>query len=152
MRVGLIDDVISRLSLIMFKAATHINALITIHLPHFRVMNYFNPTLIQVRAPKPDIALTDTAESSSSGTSTSQALVGSVFERNIPASEGYLILAAVSSWDYSTGMILGCITSCKEDDALEVQLKRLEPFLFWHKGTKKIQSMGTASVTEVVAK
>ncbi|KFY82990.1 hypothetical protein V498_08352 [Pseudogymnoascus sp. VKM F-4517 (FW-2822)] len=119
-----------RLAVMLFKAFVHLNALLITHLPKFRLLDYFDPAMLNVRVPSSQ-EIWNASDKDYLQDADSRALIGNLFiddTNNII----YQTLTSISACDFSTGMILGCFNKRQPDEPLLELVRRVSPFLAWH--------------------
>lgn len=123
-----------RLAIMLFKAFVHLNALLVTHLPKFRLLDYFDPAMLNVRVPSPQ-EIWNASNEDYLQDANSRALIGNMFiddTNNII----YQTLTSISACDFSTGMIFGCFNKRQPDEPLLELVRRVSPFLAWHFGVQ----------------
>jgi hypothetical protein len=119
-----------RLAVTLFKATVHLNAVLITHLPKFRLLDYFDPAMLNVRVPSSQEIWNATNKDYSQAFD-GRALIGSLFigdTNNLT----YRTLTSISACDFSAGMILGCFNKRQPDEPLLELMRRVSPFLAWH--------------------
>lgn len=119
-----------RLAVILFKAFVHLNALLITHLPKFRLLDYFDPAMLNNRVPSSQ-EVWNASNKDYLQDIDGRALIGSLFigdTNNLT----YQTLTSISACDYSTGMILGCFNKRQPGEPLLELMRRVSPFLAWH--------------------
>lgn len=120
----------SRLAVMLFKAFVHLNALLVTHLPKFRLLDYFDPAMLNVRVPSSQ-EIWNASNKEYLQDVDGRALIGSLFIGDTN-SLTYQTLTSISACDFSTGMILGCFNKRQSDEPLLELIDRVSPFLAWH--------------------
>ncbi|KFY18437.1 hypothetical protein V493_08616 [Pseudogymnoascus sp. VKM F-4281 (FW-2241)] len=105
-----------RLAVILFKAFVHLNAILTTHLPKFRLLDNFDPSMLNVRVPSSQ-EIWNASNKDYSQDVDGRPIIGSLFigDTNNTA---YQTLTSISACDFSTGMILGCFHKRQPDEPL----------------------------------
>jgi len=118
-----------RLALIQFKVHIHLNSLIVKHHPKFKPLGFFDPRILQVRAPAPshiwdsNVIMWSDYEI--------RTLVGSLFEHSADSGR-WNELSSVVAFDFTLGMALGCCLTSPAEETYHSLLQRIDPFLFSH--------------------
>lgn len=119
-----------RLAIMLFKAFVHLNALLITHLPKFRLLDYFDPAMLNVRVPSSQ-EIWNASNKDHLQDVDGRALIGSLFTSDTN-NLTYQTLTSISACDFSTGMILGCFNKKQPDEPLLELMGRVSPFLAWH--------------------
>ncbi|KFY11130.1 hypothetical protein V492_04628 [Pseudogymnoascus sp. VKM F-4246] len=126
----LVREQYQRLAVMLFKASVHLNAVLITHLPKFRLLDYFDPAMLNVRAPSPQ-EIWNASNKDYSQDGDNRAIIGSLFTGDTNHLT-YQTLTSISACDFSTGMIIGCFNNRQPDEPLSELMRRLAPFLAWH--------------------
>ncbi|KFY99755.1 hypothetical protein V500_01283 [Pseudogymnoascus sp. VKM F-4518 (FW-2643)] len=119
-----------RIAIMLFKAFVHLNALLITHLPKFRLLDYFDPAMLNVRVPSSQ-EIWNASNKDHLQDVDGRALIGSLFTGDTN-NLTYQTLTSISACDFSTGMILGCFNKRQPDEPLLELMGRVSPFLAWH--------------------
>lgn len=119
----------SRLAVILFKAVVHLNALLTTHLPKFRLLDNFDPSMLNVRVPSSQGIWNASNGDYLEGVD-GRPIIGNLFIGDT-SNHAYQTLTSISACDFSTGMILGCFHKRQPDEPLLEVMHRVSPFLAW---------------------
>lgn len=134
-RTGLLADRSNRLALVHFKVHVHLNYVMVTEYTKFKPLGFFDPQILQVRAPAPS-HIWDSSVIVWSDYEV-RTVVGSLFETNADSSRG-TELSSVVAWDFTVGMALGCCLSSPTGESYPALLQRIGPFLFSHLKDKAI--------------
>ncbi|KFY73966.1 hypothetical protein V499_05978 [Pseudogymnoascus sp. VKM F-103] len=126
----LVREQYQRLAVILFKATVHLNAVLITHLPKFRLLDYFDPAMLNVRVPSSQEIWNASSKDYSQDVH-GRALIGSLFIGDTD-NRTYQTLTSISACDFSAGMILGCFNKRQPDEPLLDLVRRISPFLAWH--------------------
>ncbi|KAI6086336.1 hypothetical protein F4821DRAFT_238524 [Hypoxylon rubiginosum] len=110
-----------RLALLHYKLFVHNNTLVRSRFPRFQQFDYLQPNILQVRVP---VVGTEHRRSD-----LDTGLVSDLLGRDCIDKFSQLTIAALTSWDFSLGMIFACIITQKDEDSKSL-LQRIEPNLF----------------------
>ncbi|OBT82699.1 hypothetical protein VE02_08846 [Pseudogymnoascus sp. 03VT05] len=105
-----------RLAVILFKATVHLNAVLITHLPKFRLLDYFDPAMLNVRVPSSQ-EIWNASKKDYSQDVNGHTLIGSLFSRDTN-NFTYRTLTSISACDFSAGMILGCFNKRQPGEPL----------------------------------
>ncbi|KFZ01197.1 hypothetical protein V501_10146 [Pseudogymnoascus sp. VKM F-4519 (FW-2642)] len=126
----LVREQYQRLAVILFKATVHLNAVLITHLPKFRLLDYFDPAMLNVRVPSSQ-EIWNASNKDYSQDVHGRALTGSLFIGDTD-NRTYQTLTSMSACDFSAGMILGCFSKRQPDEPLLDLVRRISLFLAWH--------------------
>ncbi|KAJ5536130.1 hypothetical protein N7513_009316 [Penicillium frequentans] len=140
-------EVYQRLALVHFKVHIHLNYVMVTDYSKFKPLGFFDPQMLQVRAPAPSHIW----DNSFIGWSDYEVrtVVGSLFE-NTADSSRWNELSSVLAWDFTLGMALGCCLASPAEETYPALLQRIGPFLFSHLKDTRIADPGRTSNVEVM--
>jgi hypothetical protein len=107
----------------------HYNSLFRTRFPQFKSLDWFKPSLLQVRVPLVGTKK-DAADDLRSDLDSS--LVSDLLDSGCVNKLSQATIAALIAWDFSLGMIFACIITQKKDEDRNSLLQRIEPNLFLH--------------------
>ncbi|KAI1260052.1 hypothetical protein F5Y18DRAFT_407283 [Xylariaceae sp. FL1019] len=128
---SIVREQYQRLALVIFKVFIHLNALLMVHLPMWPLLDHLDPSALSVRVPSSQKAWDANTSGDLQEPDDRSITVGGLFLGEAD-SQTYQTLTSISAWDFSTGMIMGCLFNKQPEESLFETMHRVTPFLFFH--------------------
>ena len=107
----------------------HYDSLFRSRLPIIKSFDWFRPAILQVRVP---LSGTDVEATGHTRSDLGSTLVSDLLDRGPVGDLPQAAIAALVAWDFSLGMIFGCIITQRKDEDRDSLMRRIEPNLFLH--------------------